>query len=172
MMLGKSKSDRYGTPDNIMAAVYSTLGDRFELDPCADPHFLLSCDRYYTIADDALAHNWVAKSLFMNPPFSKVKPFVNRLIAEFCAGRVKEAIALTKNDSRTAWWWHCMRTCSAYCIVEGYVTFKGQPASAGFPIILWHWSAYPTKFCHFFGALGHCYINTFDGDWKFQQWIG
>jgi len=69
-----STSDDYYTPKWI----FDALGLHFDLDVASPPHPTnVPCDRYYTQEDDGLASPWYGR-VWMNPPFSKPRPWVER----------------------------------------------------------------------------------------------
>lgn len=43
---------------------------QFTLDPCAD-NTNHKCEKYYTAADDGLAHTWGGQTVFCNPPYAR-----------------------------------------------------------------------------------------------------
>jgi phage N-6-adenine-methyltransferase len=70
----ETTSDDYYTPKWI----FDTLKLHFDLDVASPPHATnVPCDRYFTQADDGLAQDWHGR-VFMNPPFSKPRPWVER----------------------------------------------------------------------------------------------
>jgi len=73
----ETTSDDYYTPKWI----FDTLGLHFDLDVASPPHATnVPCDRYYTQADDGLAQDWHGR-VWMNPPFSRPTPWVQRWLA-------------------------------------------------------------------------------------------
>ena len=61
--------------------VFDAMGLRFDLDVAAPPGGVpwIPCDRYYTQEDDALIQPWEGR-IWMNPPYSEPRPFVERFI--------------------------------------------------------------------------------------------
>jgi hypothetical protein len=70
-------SDDYYTP----SWVFERMGIEFDLDVCAPPGGVewIPAKRYYTMADDGLASPWEGR-VWMNPPFSGCRPWVERFI--------------------------------------------------------------------------------------------
>jgi len=70
-------SDDYYTP----SWVFERMGLHFDLDVCAPPGGIpwIPADRYFTQEDDGLAQEWHGRA-WMNPPYSNVTPWVERLI--------------------------------------------------------------------------------------------
>lgn len=69
------QSDEYYTPKWI----FDALNIRFDLDVCAPEIGPLHTptDRWYSLKDDGLKSDWFGR-VWMNPPFSKSTPWVNR----------------------------------------------------------------------------------------------
>ena len=72
-----------GTSDDAYTPpwVFERLGLRFDLDVAAPAGGIpwIPADRYLTIEDDALACDWHGR-VWMNPPYSKPKPWVTRFL--------------------------------------------------------------------------------------------
>ena len=68
--------------DNVLTprSVFEALGIRFDLDVAAslDGDFV-PADRRFTVEDDGLGQSWSGR-VWMNPPYSKPKPWVDRFI--------------------------------------------------------------------------------------------
>lgn len=74
---------RHGTTDDAYTPpwIFDTLGLRFDLDVAAPTGGIpwVPADRYLTIDDDALSCEWSGR-VWMNPPYSKPKPWVTRFL--------------------------------------------------------------------------------------------
>ena len=70
-------SDDYYTPKWI----FDTLNIYFDIDVAApdDGPVHTPCRHYYTKETDGLLQNWTG-NIFMNPPFSKIQPWINKFI--------------------------------------------------------------------------------------------
>ena len=72
------------TSDDYYTApwVFEAMGITFDLDVCSPPGGVpwIPAGRFYTMADDGLTAKWEGR-VWMNPPFSKPSPWVNRFIA-------------------------------------------------------------------------------------------
>ncbi len=72
----QTTSDDYYTPNWI----FDTLGLRFDLDVASPPHpTFVPCTRYLTQKDNGLTTEWAGR-VWMNPPFSKPTPWVERWV--------------------------------------------------------------------------------------------
>lgn len=98
-------ADDWYTPEEVTEFVYEVLGEIW-LDPCssdeANQH--IGAKRYWTIEDDALTKLWEADTVFMNPPYSKPKPFIKRFELAYSMGDIGSGIMLLKGDPSTTWW--------------------------------------------------------------------
>jgi len=85
-------SDSYGTPDYLYRALDAEFG--FTLDPCPlDPGWKV----------DGLAKNWDNETVFCNPPWSSVMPWVQKSFVSKC-------VTVFLLPSRTgAEWFHMLR---------------------------------------------------------------
>lgn len=106
------KSDEWYTPLDIIKAARLVLGD-IELDPASshEANKIVQAKRYYSKEDDGLAQAWNARTCWLNPPYGRqngsgksiIRMFVTRLIEEYRAGNVKQAILLTTVQTNATW---------------------------------------------------------------------
>lgn len=113
----KQKSNEWYTPARYVDAARQVMGG-IDLDPASTElaNMTVRAARYYTIEDNGLTLPWYGR-VWLNPPYSapdgtlgrlgskpgSLKPFIMRLIAEYHAGRVEQAVLLVNSDSDATW---------------------------------------------------------------------
>jgi len=79
--LHDGEGDNWFTPPHILGAVSFALGG-IELDPCCHPgapsHKMTERTYCLSDGDDGLQMPWDARSIFVNPPYSDVGPWLER----------------------------------------------------------------------------------------------
>jgi phage N-6-adenine-methyltransferase len=142
--LMSSESDQWNTPKAVVELVKQMLGE-IDLDPCSnDGKANVPAKKVYRREDDGLQQKWKGRA-YMNPPYGDVVgDWVGKLIAEYEAGNVKEAIALVAARVDTKWF----QTFEPYNIgfVRGRLTFGDAKNSATFPSAVIYFGERPTKF--------------------------
>ena len=96
-----SDSDSWCTPPEVFEPVLLFLGAKlFGLDPCTNEQSFLPARRIFTIAHDGLNQKWNAReSIWLNPPYSKPKPWLVKLLRS----KSRHKFALVKADHTTSW---------------------------------------------------------------------
>lgn len=128
--------DEWYTPANIIEAARRVLGG-IDLDPasCEAANKIVGAREYYSPEKgvDGLAQAWRARAAWLNPPYSDTSAWVERLVAEYRAGNVAEAIVIVNAKTETAFfellWEH-----AAICFVRGRIAFvpgDGGESTAG-----------------------------------------
>ncbi len=149
-------SDCWYTPPHIVELVVQVLG-QIDLDPCADDGKHIPAQFHYTATDDGLEREWKER-VFMNPPYSCPGKWMKKLIEEFAARRVKEAIALVPAATDTNWLSPVLKS-QPVCFWKGRIKFLGedyQPkSSARQSHVLVYWGNSPQKFQEVFEAYGY-----------------
>lgn len=101
----QSNDNEWYTPSQYIEAARIVLG-QFDLDPASNPlaNETVCAHKFFTKEDDGLSKPWIGK-LWLNPPYGKeCREFVSKLISEYSAGNVEEAILLVNaNSTDTAW---------------------------------------------------------------------
>lgn len=139
--LKESRDDENYTPAYVWIKALRCFGaDKVDLDPCSNskenPN--VPARRVYTIEDDGLSKDWVANTLWLNPPYSHSKLWTQKLVSEYECGNTKQAIALVKGDFSTRWFQPLL----AYpiCLVNHRIAFlnprnKGNSAKFSSAIV-------------------------------------
>lgn len=155
-----SKTDQWYTPPEFVGRVARALGE-IDLDPCADDGKDVPAATHFTKADDGLVREWFGR-VFMNPPYGNngggIEPFVRKLVEEFEAGRVVEAVALVpaKTDTR----WFALLDPYPRCFVRGRLKFSGHENSAPFPSAAVYMGPDKAGFLAAFADLGTVFERT------------
>jgi phage N-6-adenine-methyltransferase len=112
-------------------------------DECATPSWIKHgifegwydpCPLSYGLVErDGLNSDWPSDKIFINPPYSKPMPWIERAIAESKKG--KTIALLVKHDSSTQWWAKLHEAVGHFLPFLGRLSFNsGKPAP--FPLVL------------------------------------
>lgn len=97
-----SESAEWYTPSFLIDRVITALG-AIDVDPCADPDKHVPAGHHFTAEDNGLAQTW-SGTVFMNPPYGReIDAWVTKLLDEYAAGHVTQAIALVPARVDTEW---------------------------------------------------------------------
>jgi ParB family chromosome partitioning protein len=105
-----ARSTEWYTPARYITAARRVMG-AIELDPasCELANQVVRAERYYDQAHNGLQQPWQTRSLWLNPPYCKSGGVSNqevwtcKLIAEYEAGHVEQAILLVNAATETRW---------------------------------------------------------------------
>lgn len=89
----------------VHPSVFGPLDQRFggfTVDVAAAPHNA-RCARYYDIETDGLAHSWADELVWCNPPYSSIRPWVEKAWAEYTRTR-GIVMLLPANRTEQSWW--------------------------------------------------------------------
>jgi hypothetical protein len=95
------------TPKEYVDAAREVMGG-IDLDPasCEVANKTVQADKFYDPEQDGLSQKWAGR-VWLNPPYGKACcNFVNKLIDEFHAGDVTEAVLLVNGNSFDVFWFH------------------------------------------------------------------
>lgn len=103
--------------------LFDPLRDRFgfTVDVAAAAHNT-KCPRYYDTATNGLAQSWAGESVWCNPPYSDIAPWVRKAWEEHAAAR-SIVMLLPANRTEQQWW---------QLYVEPYRDRAGSPLSVEF----------------------------------------
>lgn len=134
-----SDTPEWYTPSTVLERVIACLGE-IDLDPCADPDHQVPSRAHFDNCNghnDGLNQDWVGR-VFMNPPYGReIDAWIAKLVEEFEAGQVKQAIALVPARVDTAWFRRLANFPVAFW--RGRITFlspAGEKNPAPFPSAL------------------------------------
>lgn len=119
-----SGNDEWYTPLEIIESARKVLGE-IELDPTSNEkaNARVKATKYYTLEDNALEKEWQGRTIFMNPPYSCVFPFIDHLIKS----DYSEAIVLVNNATDTKWFKTIIEHASGIVFTTGRLKFlKGE----------------------------------------------
>jgi hypothetical protein len=131
-----TENHEWYTPAAIMRLTYAVMGG-VDLDPAsnAGANRTVGARRYFTKEDDGLAQEWGGR-VWLNPPYGKRNStgiWWEKLLAEYDAGRVTEAMFLANSTTETKWF-HEALSRFPVLFLSGRVSFwrPGAPSSSGF----------------------------------------
>jgi hypothetical protein len=105
-VLNLTGDTQWFTPEEVLAAVRVTFGGAIDIDPasCAEAQQRVQARVWYDKDSNGLDHEWFGKG-FINPPYDTptIRPYVDKTIFEFEAGRLESAILLTNDQTDAGW---------------------------------------------------------------------
>lgn len=117
MTIEPTKSAEWYTPPKYIEAARQVM-DGIDLDPasCAEANQIVRAQRYYTREQNGLDQEWKARSVWLNPPYgrtvkmaatrkSTIGLFTEKLLQEYRAGNVKQAIVLATTEVNAKWFY-------------------------------------------------------------------
>ncbi len=117
-------NDEYRTPAWIRVGLFSKW-----FDPCP------LRGETETTYQDGLRSDWFANRIFINPPYSKPAPWVERAIKE-CRENHKVIALLLKHDSSTGWWAKLHEASAYFLPIMGRLHFNNLKGAAPFPSVI------------------------------------
>lgn len=122
------------TPDALWRQLDVEFG--FTLDAAASDRNA-KCERYYTVTDDALGHDWGAERVWLNPPFGAgLGEWLRKAWEASRAGAL--VVCLVPSATDAGWWHDYVCRADEVRFVRGRVSFlteSGQRGSnAFFPV--------------------------------------
>lgn len=123
--LFSSSSDEWETPQWLFDKLDQEY--HFICDAAATP-LNKKCDIYLT---DALSRRWIYKSIWVNPPYSKIGEFIKKAYNESCGGATVVCLLPSRTD--TKWWHEFVMHSHEVMFIKGRLKFSGSKNSAPFP---------------------------------------
>lgn len=146
----KESDERY-TPDYVLDIIRG-IGS-IALDPATTVDNRTGAEVFYTFEDDGLTKDWFevtnGKLVYVNPPFSNLKGWVNKFAEEGNKGC--NIVALLPGDTSTKWFQeNVWDTASAICLWKGRIEFirvsKAFGCGAMQPTLFAFWGPEVEKF--------------------------
>jgi phage N-6-adenine-methyltransferase len=125
-VLVASNENEWYTPAKYIEAAREVMG-AIDLDPASSEmaNAVVNATKFFTKEDDGLSQPWHGR-VWMNPPYGRLAgKFVAKLIEEYQAGNVTEAIILLNARSNDAKWFQPLWD-HALCFVKGRIDFDSN----------------------------------------------
>jgi hypothetical protein len=118
----------------------------------------VQAERYYTAQNNAFIHAW-GGTVWLNPPYKQplITHFVSRLVDEYTAGHVSQAIMLTPNNTETAWYHLADAAATAICFPKTRIAFvdpSGHQLSPMQGQVFFYFGSQVERFQQVFGGWG------------------
>lgn len=143
------------TPGRYIDLARTVMGG-IDLDPATSllAQQTVRADAYYTAAENGLAQPWHGR-VWLNPPYNQptIMQFIEKLVEEYAAGQVQQAVLLTHNYTDTAWFHLAESAAELICFTKGRISFVNADGD----------SSQPTSgqaFCYF-GPAGAAFREAF-----------
>lgn len=152
-------NNEWHTPTKYIELVRNVLGE-IDLDPASNEQAQtrIKAAKYYTEEENGLAQEWNG-NVWLNPPYAQpaISDFINKMVDEIDARRVKSAIMLTHNYTDTAWFQKAALQATAICFTKGRVKFEGPNGEIAAPTqgqAFFYFGDDMQTFCDFFDEVG------------------
>jgi 16S rRNA G966 N2-methylase RsmD len=120
-----SYASEWFTPPIYAQRAADVMG-RIDLDPasCHAANQVVNAAQYYTADEDGLNQPWFGR-VFLNPPYTRalIQPFCEKLVEQYRAGHVTQAVVLVNSATETRWFQALMSVASAVCFPARRVHF-------------------------------------------------
>ena len=131
--LWTAKENTWTTPPSLLQQLYPLLpGKTFDIDPCSPcvgPAAPVRAHVHYTEKHDGLRQSWGKSTYcYVNPPFSHLRKWIHKALAEACNGVVSILLCPARVDSI---WWHTLVADRIPVVMlrGGYISVVGITAS-------------------------------------------
>lgn len=139
--MSEAQGDDWGTPLDLFHKLNERFGP-FDFDPCTVRENPLEIKNFcYLPARDGFVILWEGR-VFMNPPYSKPRPWLERAIEMVKQGSAISVLGLIKCDPSTRWWNDCIKNEPLAKLVYPWpkrIKYRGATQVANFPsaVVLW-----------------------------------
>jgi phage N-6-adenine-methyltransferase len=124
-----SAKDEWPSPQDF----YDGLNNRynFTLDPCATAQNT-KCPKFYTQQDDGLSQDWGGNTVYVNPPYSNVKVWVEKALKESKKPDTTIVMLVAARTDTKFFHEYCTKANQIF-FIKGRLKFGGSANSAPFP---------------------------------------
>jgi site-specific DNA-methyltransferase (adenine-specific) len=126
---GAKGEQRYKTPRWIFEMLDAELGP-FTLDACAE-EWNAQCGRYFTKEQDGLAQSWKGETVYLNPPFSGITPWIEKAYHHALKGEAKTVCLLPANTDNS--WFHDVASLGQVWFLRGRIQFEAPSGAEDNP---------------------------------------
>jgi len=88
--------DARGTPESLIRELHKANGGLFTTDPCAGAEPRPIAEKRWTVEDNGLAQDWES-SIFVNPPYSEMDDWVDKILTEKQRSAIDYILLLCKS---------------------------------------------------------------------------
>ena len=130
-LVQQSISNEHYTPGLYIEAARDVMGE-IDLDPasCAKANKIIKAKKFFAETDDGLKHQWMG-NIWLNPPYGGIAAnFVSKLMDEFAATHVKQAIVLVNAHCTDTIWFQSLWD-GILCFTDHRIDFYGDLTRSG-----------------------------------------
>jgi phage N-6-adenine-methyltransferase len=115
-------SDEWATPQAVVDVLAGWFGP-FDLDPCCRPE-TAKAPAYWTKSDDGLLQPWHGR-VWVNPPYSNPRPWIEKAISASSRGEVRRVVMLLPGSTDTTWFHDLVMPHADLIFMRGRIRFLG-----------------------------------------------
>ncbi|OQW80338.1 MAG: hypothetical protein BVN32_00175 [Proteobacteria bacterium ST_bin14] len=121
------ESDNRFTPPEFVRAVENSFGE-IGIDPCWHPASAVRARAYFDIrkGQNGLTRGWRAKLVFVNPPWSAAKKWIEKAHWEWLSGRATTVVCLVPAKTDTKLFHHVLAKDADVYFLEGRPRFSKE----------------------------------------------
>ena len=124
-----SQKDEWATPQDFFDGLNKQY--KFTLDPCATAQNT-KCPKFYTQQDNGLIQDWSGNVVYVNPPYSNVKEWVNKALQESRKPNTTIVMLVAARTDTKFFHDYCTKANQIF-FIKGRLKFGGSANSAPFP---------------------------------------
>jgi len=128
-LMFSSQKDEWSTAQDFFDGLNKQYN--FTLDPCATAQNT-KCPKFYTQDDNGLIQDWSGNSVYVNPPYSNVKEWVNKALQESRKPNTTIVMLVAARTDTKFFHDYCTKANQIF-FIKGRLKFGGSTNSAPFP---------------------------------------